>query len=51
MDNEKKPNIYSEITGAFFQIGSSGGSIHFSNNINIESEPPMQISNLKNMDS
>lgn len=51
MDTEKKPHIYSEIIGVFFQICSSVGSIHFSNNINMETEIPMQISNLKNKDS
>ena len=36
MDTEMKPNIYPEIIGAFFQISSSVGSIHFRNNINME---------------
>lgn len=51
MDTEMKPNIYPEIIGAFFQISSSVGSIHFRNNINMETELLMQIPNLKNMDS
>lgn len=51
MDTEMRPNIYSEIIGGLFQISSSVGSIHFSNNINMETEPLMQIPNFKNMGS